>query len=385
MPTDLRDTRIFIVDNAGEVRNLRETLGEIGCLSVKDQTNSIHALSEIKKERPDLVIANFNMPKYSGLQIFNSMKADKSLADVGFIMILPKMSRREIEDIEKQGVREYLARPFTADELKQKICGVCGFSMDDLKDKAEKKAAEAKKLYGEGDCEKAVNLYREASNLDKKAEHFFMQGMCYLKMELYDQAMAAFHNALELDKSYPEADHWLGVALQKKKDYQASIRALERAAKKEGATADTHVELGKSHLGADQVDQADEAFSQAMGMKPDDVDVRTKVGNAYLDKGIYDKAEKTFGEALDINPENIHLYNRMAIALRKQGKLGEAINLYVKALNVAPDDEGLYFNVARALYESGDKAKAVKALEKALRLDPDFAEAKTLLAEYKTA
>jgi len=382
MASEIKNLKILLVDNQSEIRNMREYLRELGFNSVSEMSNGLQVLTEIKNNRPDMMFVNCNLPKYSGIQVYNSMQADKSLASIKFVMVTPRLNRRETADMENLGVTHILQRPFTTEEMKEKIYSLLGFSLDDLKEGARMTAQEAKEAFDRGDFEQACNLYHESAETCADADYFYMQGRCYLELDLVDQAIAALQNAIKTDHKHPEADYWLGIALQRKKEYAESVRSLKRASKRRNATADTHVALGKSHLGAKQDKEADQAFGSALKMDPDNVDIRTKVGNAYLEHEKYARAEEAFGEALDINPENIHLYNRMAIALRKQGKYADAINLYIKAIGIAPKDEGLYYNLARALHESGERPKAIKALGKALKLDPEFEEAKTLLQNY---
>ena len=61
------------------------------------------------------------------------------------------------------------------------------------------------------------------------------------------------------------------MAFQRKKDYTASVRTLERATKRQEVQADTHVELGKSYLGADMPEMADSAFGAAIDINPENV------------------------------------------------------------------------------------------------------------------
>jgi len=382
MSAEFENVKILLVDNQNECRNMREQLRDLGFNQVSEMSNGLQVLTEVKKNRPMIMIANLNLPKYSGLQLFKSFRADKNLAGVKFIMTTPRLNRREVVDLELEGVANILQRPFTSEELKETVFRLLGFSSSDMRITAEQTAREAGELFQRGAFEPALKKYTEALDAYKDADFFYMQGRCYLEMGMIDHAIAAFHNATEKDRKHPEVDYWLGVAFQRKQEYKESVQALKRAARKKNATTDAHVQLGRSHLGANEIPEADAAFNAAISKNPGDIAVRTEVGNAYLDKELYEKAEGAFGEAIRVSPENIHLYNRMAIALRKQGKFKEAIDLYVKALNVAPNDEGLYFNLARALRESGDRAKAIKALGKALKIDPEFREAIDLRKEY---
>ncbi|MGK7345277.1 MAG: tetratricopeptide repeat protein [Candidatus Nitrospinota bacterium M3_3B_026] len=382
MAHDLSGIKILVVDNPAEARNTREALRDAGFGVVSEMTDGLQVLTGIKKDPPELMLVSYTLPRYSGSQVFSSLKKDRELARIKFVMIVPKLSRREMEQMKEMGVKNWLSRPFGPDELRDMIFGLYGMETDTLKALAAETAVKAGKLFDKGDFEGALKLFREAADEFTDPGLVFMQGRCYMELEMHDQAIAAFQNTKQIDSRHPEVDKWLGVALQRKKDYLASVRVLERAAKRKNADAETNVELGKSYLGADMVEAADGAFDKATRMEPGNVENRTQIGNAYLDKGLYQKAEGAFGAALDISPDKIPLYNRMAIALRKQGKHGEAINIYIKALNVDKNDEGLYYNLARALYESGQKDKAIKALDRALALDPGFSEAKALRREY---
>lgn len=382
MANELGETSVLVVDNPSEVRNIREMLRELNFNNISDMTSGLQVLKEIKKNPPGLVLVNFILPQYSGLQVFKSMKADKALALIKFIMVVPKLNRLEMEDLKKQGVEHILARPFDSDQLREMIYDAFGLKAANMKEAAMVMHSMALELFSQKQWEEALKKFREASDAFADPEHFYMQGRCYLEMGMNDQAIAALQNALDKGARPSKIDHFMGVALQGKKDYTASVHALERAAHKQDSKADTHVELGKSYLGADMVDKAGEAFDTAIKMEPGNIAHRTQIGNAYLEKGLYTHAEQVFGAAIDISPDQIDLYNRMAIALRKQAKFAEAINIYIKALKVAPSDEGLFYNLARALYESGQKDKAVKALDKALSLDPGFAEAIALKGEY---
>jgi tetratricopeptide (TPR) repeat protein len=377
MGSDLKDTKILLVDNPSEVRNMREVLRDLGFNNVSEMSDGLQVITAIKKDPPDIIMVNYNLPKYSGLQVFNSMSKDKALARIKFIMLSPKMNRRELEDMEKQGIQRILQRPFEEEQLKEMIYSVLGFDLADLKLTAEEFYKEGQELFQADNYEEAVTKFRDALDSAEDA-NYYMLGRCYLEMDMVDQALAAFQNTVKLDPKHPEIDHWMGVALQRKKEYKESVKSLERAAKRKNANANTQVELGKSHLGTDQEPEAGAAFNKAKEMEPKNADVHKDIGNAYLENGKYEKAEEAFNEALDISPDNLTLYNRQAIALRQQGKHKEAINLYIKAIKIAPKDEGLYYNLSRALFEDGQAEKAVKAINKALTLDPEFEEAKTL-------
>lgn len=383
MVQDIKETRILLVDNKAEITNMREQLRELGFNSFTEVSNGLQALTTIKKYKPGVIIANLSLPKYSGLQILNSIKADKDLSNIKFIMTTQRLNKREMAALIKDGVTNIMQRPFTAEQLKQKIFELHGLSPEDLINAAIDLADEARKLFDEKKYDEASKLYFEATESHTLVDYYFMLGRCYQEMDLLDQAIAAFKNASESDRKHQEARSYLEKAEEKRVE-RNRILTLEAKAERENSTAHDHLGLGKAYLNDEKVEKANSAFIKAVEKEPDNMEIRTEIGNAYLDKGLDNKAEEIFKEAINIQPDNIHLYNRMAIALRKQNKHNDAIDLYVKALGVAPKDEGLYYNLARALGESGQKPKALKALNKALSIDPDFKEAKDLKKEYQS-
>jgi tetratricopeptide (TPR) repeat protein len=388
MANELGETSVLVVDNPSGVRDMRDMLRELNFNKVSDMASGLQVLTEIKKNPPGLVLVNFILPQYSGLQVFKSLKADKALAVIKFIMVSPKLNRLEMEDLKKQGVEHILVRPFDSEKLKDMIYDAFGMKAGDMKAAADALHAEGQELFNQKKWEEALGKFRQANESFQAPEHFLMQGRCYLEMGMNDQAVAALQNALAKGARRAEVDKWMGVAQQKsqqKKESMVVLQPLEEAAQKPDAGAREHIDLGKGYLNAEMAPKAGESFDTAVRLEPDNVAHRTEIGNAYLEKELYGHAEQVFAAAIEANPDQINLYNRMAMALRKQGKYTEAINIYIKALKVAPSDEGLFFNLARALYESGQKDKAVKALDKAISLDPEFAEAIALKSEYLAA
>ncbi len=382
MANDLAGTHILVIDNASEVRSLRKSLNDEGFFKLSDMSDGLKVLTGIKKDKPEVVVCNQHIPRYSGVQIFKSISGDKELANIKFIMTTPKLSKRERDELVSQGIRNILERPFSDEALRDLIFSLFGIAVEDMESVAEEFYKDGMELFKGKDFEKALTTFKNANDAFECAEYFYMQGRCYIELEMWDQAIAGLKNTIRVERNYKDVDKYMGMALRAKEDMGGALESLERASKQPDATAETHVELGKTYLSTDQIPKADESFRKATDMDSGNVDIRIQIGNAYLDKGVFDKAEDTFGDAIGMSPDTIQLYNRMAIALRKQGKHREAINIYIKALKITCKDEALYFNLARALHEAGEKEKAIKSLNMAIKLDPEFTEAIELKIEY---
>lgn len=83
-------------------------------IPVRDSTI---ALETIKRERPDLIILDWMMPKISGLEILKAVKSDPELRSIPVFMLTAKGQ----EDDELAGIRygaeRYITKPFSPREL----------------------------------------------------------------------------------------------------------------------------------------------------------------------------------------------------------------------------------------------------------------------------
>ena len=98
------------------------------------------------------------------------------------------------------------------------------------------------------------------------------------------------------------------------------------------------------------------------------------MGNALQDQGKLDEAIEAYTKALSIKPDYADACCNMGNALQDQGKLDEAIEAYTKALSIKPTAEA-HNNMGNALQDKGKLDEAIEAYTKALSIKPDFAEA----------
>jgi tetratricopeptide (TPR) repeat protein len=124
-----------------------------------------------------------------------------------------------------------------------------------------------------------------------------------------------------------------------------------------------------------KLEEATEAYTKALSIKPDYAEAYNNMGNALREKGKPKEAIEAYTKALSIKPDFTDAYYNMGNALRKQGKPKEAIEAYTKALAIKPDYANGYNNIGYVLKEQGKLDEAIEAYTKALSVKPNFAEA----------
>jgi PAS domain S-box-containing protein len=109
---------VLIVDDEEHIRRLlRQSIEESG-YDVMEAKDGIEALSQIKKQRPDLITLDVMMPGISGFDVAAVLKSDPLTANIPIIVL------SIVEDREKGyrlGVDRYLTKPVDTDLLLRQI------------------------------------------------------------------------------------------------------------------------------------------------------------------------------------------------------------------------------------------------------------------------
>ena len=69
------------------------------------------------------------MPDMDGLELLNEMKNDEIFKSIPVVMITTEGSKKRVEEFLEKGA-DYIKKPFTPDEIKQKLNFIMGESED---------------------------------------------------------------------------------------------------------------------------------------------------------------------------------------------------------------------------------------------------------------
>ncbi len=119
--------KVLIVDDFATMRRiLRNILKQIGFKNITEADDGNTALKELKKEKYDLILSDWNMPEMAGIDLLNAVRADDELKDIPFVMITAEAQKDNIVGAVKAGVNSYVVKPFTADTINEKLKKVFG-------------------------------------------------------------------------------------------------------------------------------------------------------------------------------------------------------------------------------------------------------------------
>jgi len=125
---------ILIVDDSTPMRAVIKKVVKASGFNVGqffEAANGIEALKILNQEWLDLVLTDYNMPDMNGLGLVEEMKKDEELKSVPVVMITTEGSRERVEEFMEKGVMDYIKKPFTPEQIKQKLMQIIGETEDE--------------------------------------------------------------------------------------------------------------------------------------------------------------------------------------------------------------------------------------------------------------
>ena len=124
---------ILIVDDSATVRAMITKalrLSELPLGEITQAANGHEALKALGESWTDLVLTDINMPEMNGMELVRQMAADDLLRTVPVIVGSTEGSEERIGELKRQGIRGYLRKPFTPEDIKEQVVNVLGESHD---------------------------------------------------------------------------------------------------------------------------------------------------------------------------------------------------------------------------------------------------------------
>jgi CheY-like chemotaxis protein len=131
-----RPARVLLVeDNEADVRLTREALREAGeDVRLSTVGDGDQAMLYLRREqgyaevpRPDLVLLDLNLPRKSGLEVLDEMRADGALASIPVIVLTSSAAHQDVEACYARGANAFVVKPPELDAFMDLIAAIRGF------------------------------------------------------------------------------------------------------------------------------------------------------------------------------------------------------------------------------------------------------------------
>ncbi|GAB1392067.1 hypothetical protein MASR1M60_02300 [Rhodocyclaceae bacterium] len=108
---------VMVVDDSLTVRKITSRLLQRAGYRVTTAKDGEDALAQIAQQRPDVILADIEMPRMDGFELVRHLRADPQLAHLPVIMITSRIADKHRQVALELGVRHYLGKPYDEDEL----------------------------------------------------------------------------------------------------------------------------------------------------------------------------------------------------------------------------------------------------------------------------
>jgi len=118
---------VLIVDDSAAIRKiLQRVLHQtgMGIGQILEAGNGQEAIEILQKQKIGLVLSDINMPKMDGMQLLGALKASPVWRDIPVVMITTEGGESKVGEAVRLGAAGYVRKPFTADQIKEKLVGI---------------------------------------------------------------------------------------------------------------------------------------------------------------------------------------------------------------------------------------------------------------------
>ena len=118
---------VLVVDDSAAIRKiLQRVLRQTGMAinAIHEAGNGEEALAVLKEHPVNLILTDINMPKVDGLQLLATLKATPQWQQVPVVMITTEGGESKVAEAVRLGAAGYVRKPFTADQIKEKLTGI---------------------------------------------------------------------------------------------------------------------------------------------------------------------------------------------------------------------------------------------------------------------
>ncbi|HZD50373.1 MAG TPA: response regulator [Silvibacterium sp.] len=125
----MSDIAALIVDDSSVMRKIVERALRQAGLSlgeVLEASSGVEALKLLGHKRVDLILSDINMPHMDGLEFLRQLRAQNLAPDVPVVMITTESSEDHVRDAIAAGAQGYIRKPFTPDQVKERILPLLG-------------------------------------------------------------------------------------------------------------------------------------------------------------------------------------------------------------------------------------------------------------------
>jgi predicted O-linked N-acetylglucosamine transferase (SPINDLY family) len=198
-----------------------------------------------------------------------------------------------------------------------------------------------------------------------------LMGVIKSHLGQYKPAIEFLLHAISIDALQPSCHNNLGFALHMEGRLDEALEACTRAIQLRPDFAEAFNTLGVVLKDMGRLDEALEACTHAIKIKPDLADAHNNIGVILKELGRLDEAQATCTRAIQLRPDFAEAFNILGVVLKGMGRMDKALEACTSAIKIKPDLADAHDNRGSLLCEAGYLLDALDSCERAIQINPD--------------
>jgi tetratricopeptide (TPR) repeat protein len=227
-------------------------------------------------------------------------------------------------------------------------------------------------LYGLGRYEEAIASYDRAVEINPDYyEAWYNRGIALANLGRYEEAISSYERAIKITPDKHEAWYNRGRALYDLGRYEEVITSYDRAIEFKLDLHEAWSNRGIVLANLGRCEEAIASYERAIEFKPDYYEAWYNRGITLANLGRYEEAIASYEWAIKFKPDDHQAWYNRGISLGNLGRYEEAIASYERAIKFKPDKHQAWYGRGRALYDLGRYEEAIASYEWAIKFKPD--------------
>ena len=109
-------TILVVEDNQADRSRLEKLLGDAGYI-VSTAINGAQAMDAAKRDKPDAILMDVNMPELDGYAATRALRADAMTKDIPVVLVTAKGQKADKAWGQMLGAKGHVTKPFTDEQL----------------------------------------------------------------------------------------------------------------------------------------------------------------------------------------------------------------------------------------------------------------------------
>lgn len=183
-----------------------------------------------------------------------------------------------------------------------------------------------------------------------------------------ERAQSECERALAITPQLAEGHTCLGNVYSSQGRYEDAVQEFQRSLDLDHNSDETLRHLAEANQKLGNVSAAEEAYRQAIALRPNYGSVYNAFGYFYSSQARYDDAAEMFRKAIQLSPSNYRAYSNLGGIDTYQGKYQEAVEVFKKSIALRPTPDA-YGNLGSAYFYLRRYEDSAESFQEAVKID----------------